>query len=60
MMHTYIQFRAQQKYSSIHNYKDGCTGKTGGFCKHKSRSLYNQAVEVICQEVAMALSEVGT
>ena len=29
--------------------------ETGGFCTHKSGSLYNQVVEVICQEVAMML-----
>ena len=27
--------------------KDGRSGKTGGFCEHKSSSLYNQVVEVI-------------
>ena len=28
-------------------WKDGCSGKTGGFCKNKSSALYNQAVQVI-------------
>ena len=32
-------------------------GRSGGFCKYKSSSLYNEAVEVIytvvCQEAAM-------
>ena len=28
-------------------WKDGHSGKTIGFCKHKNSSLYNQAVEVI-------------
>ena len=28
-------------------WEDGCSGKTGVFCKHKSNSLHNQAVEVI-------------
>ena len=28
-------------------WEDGCSGKTGAFCKHKSSSLHNQAVEVI-------------
>ena len=28
-------------------WKDGHSGKTVGFCKHKSSSLYNQVVEVI-------------
>ena len=38
-------------------WKDDCfeTAKTGGFCKHKSSFLYNQAVEVICQEAAVTL-----
>ena len=32
----------------IHLYwKGGCSEKTGGFCKHKSSSLHNKAVEVI-------------
>ena len=37
-------------------WKDGRSGKTGGFCKHKCSSLYNKAVDVIyivCQEVAV-------
>ena len=33
-------------------WKNGRTGKSGGFCKHISGSLYNQAVEVIYQEAA--------
>ena len=35
-------------------WKDDLSGtlKTGGFCKHKSSTLYNQAVEVISQEAA--------
>ena len=36
--------------------------ETGGFCKHKCSSLYNQAVEliyIVCQEVAVA-PDVGT
>ena len=37
--------------------KDGHFGKTGGFCKHKFSSLYNQAVEVIFQEVAVMLMQ---
>ena len=39
-------------------WKDDCsgTGKTGGFCKYKSSSLYNQAVEVIFQEEAVMLT----
>ena len=43
-------------------WKDDCsgTGKTGGFCKHKSNSLYNQAVEVIFQEEAVMLTLVLT
>ena len=47
-------------------WKDGHSGKTGAFCKHKysSSSLYNQAVGVIyyhiaCQEVAM-VPDIGT
>ena len=38
--------------------KDGHSGKTDGFCKHKFSSLYNQAVEVVCQEVAVMLMQV--
>ena len=36
------------------------TGKAGGFFKRKSSSLYNQAVKVICQEVAMTLISIGS
>ena len=36
------------------------TGKAGGFFKHKSSSLYNQAVEVICQEAAVMLISIGS
>ena len=28
-------------------WEDGCSRKTGAFCKHKSSSFHNQAVEVI-------------
>ena len=31
-------------------WKDGCSGKTGGFCKRKLSSLYNQAIEVIAKK----------
>ena len=43
-----IQFsrRHSAKVVFINLYwKDGHSGKTGGFCKHKFSSLYNQAVE---------------
>ena len=47
-------------------WKDGHSGKTGAFRKHKysSSSLYNQAVGVVyyhitCQEVAM-VPDIGT
>ena len=36
------------------------TGKTGGFCKHKSSSLYNQDVEVTCQEAVVMLISIGS
>ena len=32
-------------------WKDSPFGKTAGFCKHKSSSLYNQVVEVICSSL---------
>ena len=44
---------AEVVYVHISILKGWLFGKTCGFCKHKSISLYNQAVEVICQEVAM-------
>ena len=34
-------------------WNDGRSGKAVGFCKHKSSSLYNQAVEVICSSLAV-------
>ena len=32
-------------------WKDSFSGKTVGFCKHKSSSLYSQAVEMICSSL---------
>ena len=40
---------SQQKWCSYVNiyWKDDPSWKTGAFCKHKSSSLHNQAVEVV-------------
>ena len=43
-------------------WKDDRSGKTGAFCKHKSNSLHNQAIDVIYivyQEAAM-MTDIGT
>ena len=41
-------------------WKDGRFGITDGFCKHKSSSLHNQAVELICQEAGVTLPDIRT
>ena len=50
-------FSLALRRSGIHKstWKDGLSGKTGGFCEHKLSFLYNQDVEVVtvCQQAAM-------
>ena len=58
LVSVHVHFRTQQKCMVFINlyWKDS---RSGGFCKHKSSSFYNQAVEVIytviCQEAAVTV-----